>query len=155
VTPDGNQFIFESSTNGAYQTNLAAPVFFTSNQWCQLVLTYTPTNSLLYYNAQLVMSGLGPVYYPNLTERSAGFRVGSDVNGANQARGAFDDLATFNYPLAPGTITTNYQNAVILDSDGDGLSNLIENELGLNPYGYNSPNGLSTNNALIVFTPLK
>jgi len=53
------------------------------------------------------------------------------------------------------SIQTNYQAAVNLDSDGDGIPNIIENQLGLNQYGYNSPFGLSGANGLQVFTPLK
>ena len=152
---NGTQLTFASSTNGFGGIHLMSPVSLTSNLWYQMVLTYTPTNSLLYLNGQVVTNGFGSIYYPNAAERTNGFRIGSDSTGNNQARGAFDDLETFNYPLAAGDIQTNYQAAVLLDSDGDGIGNILENELGLNPYGYNSPNGLANGNSLVVFTPLK
>ena len=66
-----------------------------------------------------------------------------------------DELETFNYPLAAGDILSNYQAAIALDNDADGISNILENQLGLNPYGYNSVFGLNSGNALQVFTPLK
>jgi hypothetical protein len=114
-----------------------------------------PTNSWLYLDGQLATNGVGSIYYPNATERANGFRIGSDSSGGNQARGVFDELETFNYPLDAGTIQTNYQTAVNLDSNGDGLSNILENQLGLNPYGCNISYGLSSTNGLQVFTPLK
>ncbi len=104
VSPDGSQLSFGSSTNGAGGVNLSANIAWVSNQWHQIVLTYTSSNSLLYLDGQLAASGAGSIYFPNLTERSRGFRIGSDQNGASQARGAFDDLQTFNYPLAPQAI---------------------------------------------------
>lgn len=155
LSSDGNQVSFGSSTNGSGRINLAASTALTSNQWNQFVLTYTATNSVLYLNGTAVTNGLGTAYYPKLTERSFGFRVGSDVNGGNQAKGTFDNLETFNYPLDAGTVQTNYLAGWNLDSDGDGLSNILENQLGLNPYSYNSFYGLTSTNPLQVFTPLK
>ena len=35
-----------------------------------------------------------------------GFRIGSDQDGNNRAGGAFDELATFDYPLAPANTAT-------------------------------------------------
>jgi hypothetical protein len=154
LTSDGNQVVFASATNGVGQTNLAAPLSLTAGQWCQFALTFTPTNSLLYFNGQVLTNGLGPVYYPNPTQRSTGFRIGSDAYGWNQGRGIYDDLATFNYPLTSVTISNNYQAAITLDSSGDGLSNIQANELGLNPYVYSSVYGLNSTNSLQVFTPL-
>ena len=152
---NGTQLTFASSTNGFGGIHLTSSVSLTSNLWYQMALTYTPTKSLLYLNGQVITNGLGSINYPNEAERANGFRIGSDSTGNNQARGAFDDLETFDYPLAAGDIETNYQAAINLDSDGDGISNIIENELGLNPYGYNCPNGLNAANGLQVFTPLK
>jgi hypothetical protein len=152
---NGTQIVFASSTNGSGGINLTAPVSLTSNQWCQIVLTYTPTNSLLYLNSQVITNGAGSVCFPNLTERAGGFRLGSDQAGTNQARGTFENLETFNYPLSAADVSSNYQAAMNLDSDGDGLSNLLEVMMGTNPYGVNSSYGLSSTNGLQVFTPLK
>jgi hypothetical protein len=137
-SPDGTQLLFGSSTNGAGTTNLVASISWESNQWHQVVLTYTPMNSLLYLDGQLATNGLGSIYYPNLTERANGFRIGSDQFGSNQAKGAFDELETFNYPLAASDVQSNYQAAITLDSDGDGWSNIVENEFGTNPYSSSS-----------------
>jgi hypothetical protein len=42
--------------------------------------------------------GLGVSYYPAAAERANGFRIGSDKDGNQQARGQFDELETFNLP---------------------------------------------------------
>ena len=111
---------------------------------------------MLYLDGAMVeTNGLAVTNYPGRAVRFGGFRMGSDMNGAQQAIGTFDELETFNYPLESAAILTNYQAAVNLDSDGDGLCNLLANQLGLNPYATNSIYGLNATNALQVFTPLK
>ena len=147
---------FGSSTNGNSALNCSVPISWVSNSWYQVVLTYTPTNSALYINGQLATNGTGVAYFPNSNERSAsGFRIGSDSSGYSQARGIFDELETFGYPLEAGLIQANYQSCANLDSDGDGLSNLLESILGTSPYNYDSPNGLTAGNGVQVFTPLR
>ena len=66
-------------------TNLTASVNLASNQWYQIVLAYSPSNSTLYLDGQpIATNGLGVTYYPNRTERANGFTIGSDANGTNQ-----------------------------------------------------------------------
>ena len=146
-TPDGNHVVFGSSTNGAGGVNLSAGIAWTSNQWHQVVLAYSPTNSSLYVDGQLAANGAASSTYPNLAERSQGFRIGSDQNGANQARGAFDELETFNYPLVAAVIATNYQNRLNWSSSGSGLPNLWQwNNFGyegVDPTGNPAGDGLS------------
>jgi len=92
-----------------------------SNQWHQVVLNYNSTNSSLYIDGQaMVTNGAGVTCYPGSAIRAIGFRIGSDASGNSQARGAFDELNTFNYRLD-------------VDDDGDGLSNLQEYQLGTDP----------------------
>lgn len=129
---DGDQLMFGSSTNGFGGTNLTASISWTSSQWHQIVLTYTPTNSTLYVDGAEAASGTGSIYYPNYSERSAGFRIGSDVNGMNQARGSFDELETFNYPLDAASISANYE-ALSQYTGGLGSINYIGYLEGRNP----------------------
>ena len=44
---------------------------------------------------------------PAAGELTNGFRIGSDSDGNNQAGGAFDELATFDYPLAAADAYTH------------------------------------------------
>ncbi len=131
----GTNINFISQTNnGLGATNLTASISWQSNEWHQLVLTYTPTNSLLYIDGQLATNGSGVTNFPNATVRVAdGFSIGSDRNGNLQAKGAFDELETFNYPLSSSVIATNYQTIISRDSDGDGMPDVWESQYGLNP----------------------
>jgi len=110
--PDGTQLAFGSSTNGAGTINPSAPISWTAKRWHQIVLTYSPTNSSLYLDGNLEADVTGTNYFPNLTERTNGFRIGSDANGGNQAAGVFEELETFNYQLNTTDIASDYANAI-------------------------------------------
>ena len=87
----------------------------TSNDWHQLVLTYGPGNSAIFIDGQAVeTNGMGVGYYPDATALNNGFYIGSDNAGNNQARGQFDELETFNYPLSEAWVESNYTNYPVL-----------------------------------------
>jgi hypothetical protein len=52
--------------------------------------------------------------------------IGSGYGGSAQAKGWVDEVETFNYPLSPDDILANYNAALALDSDHDGLTNFEE-----------------------------
>ena len=106
-SPDGTRLMFGTSTNGGGMTNLIANCSWAAGQWCQIALTYSATDSELYVNGQMLASGAGVAYFPNDDEMTNGFRIGSDQNGNNQAGGCFDELESFNYPLAPANAFTH------------------------------------------------
>jgi len=106
LSPDGTQLLFGTSTNGGGMTNLTASISWYSNEWYQIVLTCSPARSALYVDGQLLANGAGVSYFPNAGELTTGFRIGSDQDGNNQAAGAFDELETFNYPLAAANTAT-------------------------------------------------
>jgi alpha-tubulin suppressor-like RCC1 family protein len=137
VSADGNSLSFVTQTNGATATNLIAPVSFQSNQWYQVALAYTPSNSALYINAAPVgANGAGVTLYPDaLTRAVNGFNIGSDRNGSDQARGRFDTMETFNYPLTASEISQRP------DTDGDGLPDGWETQYGLDPNSSTGNNG--------------
>jgi hypothetical protein len=133
LSADGTALSFISQTNGAGVTNLSASVNWTSNDWHQVILTYGAENSTLYLDGQpIATNGLGVSYYPAAAERANGFRIGSDKDGNQQARGQFDELETFNYPLASDAVLAGYD-AANSDWDGDGLTNAQEAALGTDP----------------------
>jgi hypothetical protein len=149
-------FATQTNSPATLTTNLSVPISWSSNVWHQIVLTYDATNSMLYLDGQAVSTnGLGVTRYPAQAVRVLGFTVGSSASGTNQVRGVIDELETFNYPMDAASIYANYEWATTLDSDGNGLSNILENEYGWNPYQYTSQNGLSTGVPMQVFTPLK
>ena len=100
LSPDGTQLFFATSTNGAGDVNLSADISWTSNTWYQITLAYSPTGSTLFVDGKLAAAGDGVVDCLNADELANGFRIGSDENGNNQARGAFDELETFASPLS-------------------------------------------------------
>ena len=109
LNPAGTQLSFVTATNGQTQTNFNAAIAWSSEEWHQVALTYNATNSALYIDGQAVVAnGLGVTRIPSATVRSNGFRIGSDLNGANQAKGRFDDLETFNYVQDVSTIANVY-----------------------------------------------
>src|SRR5207248_10724057 len=84
---NGNRLSFITQTNGTGFTNLVASINWTSNIWHQVALTYGPSNSLLYIDGHAVTNGSAVRYWPSPAEQAAGFSVGSDTTGNNQARG--------------------------------------------------------------------
>jgi len=111
LSPDGTIVYFAGQTNnGSQGTYLSAPVHFVSNNWYNLVLTYGPTNCAFYTNGVLLTNGTGVAYYPSAAVQSNGFSIGSSVsNVVSQARGLFDDVATYNYQVDPGTISGDFE----------------------------------------------
>ena len=105
LNPEGTQLMFATSTNGSSMTNLTATVSWISNKWYQIALTYSPTNSALFVDGQLLTNGAGIAFLPNADGLAGGFRIGSDENGNNQAGGTFDELETFASPLNGGIAT--------------------------------------------------
>lgn len=99
LNTNGTQLRFVTQTNSSAVTNLTATINWSSNQWHQIVLTYSATNSTLYLDGQpAVTNGAGVSAFPSLAVRANGFGIGSDWSGSQQARGVFEDLKTFNYP---------------------------------------------------------
>jgi len=105
----GANIYFASQTNGASQTHLSAPIAWTTNRWHLIALTYSPTNSALYLDGQLVTNGLPVTYLPNTNVLADGFFIGSDSTGIEQARGMFDDFSTYNFQLDAASISSIFQ----------------------------------------------
>lgn len=102
----GTQLRFVTQTNGTGRTNLTGTISWNSEEWHQIAITYSASNSALYVDGQAVnTNGLGVLHYPGPTVRSQGFSVGSDKNGNRQAKGRFDDLETYNYVQSRQTIS--------------------------------------------------
>ena len=141
---------FYSQSNGVSEEYFAVPFQFTSNVWCQLTLTYTPTNIAFYTNGLLAATcidngsqglpsappwygndfGAGVYNYPPETVRSNGFSIGcSDTHRTIDAE--FDELQTYNYALTAKQVAQGFPGFngaanVMQDSDYDGRSDLLE-----------------------------
>ena len=107
--PEGANLYFSAQTNdGAQATYLSVPIAWNSNDWHCVALVYNPTNTALYLDGALVTNGPGVTVFPGLDVLTNGFWIGSDSNGLCQARGSFDDLHTYNFPLSDSTIYLDY-----------------------------------------------
>lgn len=126
---EGTELLFSTQGGGNETNHVTASVSISSNTWRQVVLTYTPTNSILYLDGVEVANGPGVTFYPDATVRASdGINVGSDRDGTQQAKGMIDELETFNYPLDASTIYADYESVAGRDTDGDGVSDIKENE---------------------------
>jgi len=126
VNPEGSVLqLLTTSSSGTVTINLQTSISWRSNQWYQLAVTYSPASSALYLDGQLVATGSGMIGL-GAQVFDGEFTIGSDTNGALLARGQFDDLETFSCPKSGDEIRADYLAAYALDSDGDGLPNLID-----------------------------
>jgi Concanavalin A-like lectin/glucanases superfamily/Bacterial TSP3 repeat len=108
LDPGASNLYFGAQTNsgnGAMSTYLSAPVAWNTNEWHFVGLTYSATNSALYLDGVLMTNGLPVTVYPGLNVLTNGFYIGSDNTGVLQARGMFDEIETFNYPLDATTVS--------------------------------------------------
>jgi hypothetical protein len=137
INADGNSIVFQTQSNGIGQVNLSASVSFGSNEWHQLALTYSSSNCAFYIDSICVASsGVGVGLYPEALVRALdGFCIGGSRTGAEQARGLFDDLETFNYPLSASELSQRP------DSDNDGLPDGWELLYSFDPYDPGGDNG--------------
>jgi hypothetical protein len=137
---EGTELSFGTQGGGVETNHFTAAIEFASNVWHQIVITHTATNSILYLDGQAVTNGPGVVNFPNATVRAAdGLRLGTDVTGNQQAKGMFEELETFNYPLSAYDIKQNFDAVAGRDTDGDGVSDIQEHENGTDPNVSNLP----------------
>ena len=126
VNANGTQINFSSQGNATGSPLLTVPINWRAGDWHQLALTYCPSASGLYVDGQPVTSGgVGAQSFPGPAVRAAGFRIGTDQSGNNQARGQFDELETFNYYLLRADIASDYETALTLPPTGCAPSGLV------------------------------
>lgn len=110
LDPEGANIYFGAQTNdGTGISYLSAPIDWDiTNRWHYIVLTYCSTNTSLYLDGELATTGSGMSIWPSTSVLSNGFILGSDSTGLAQARGMFDDLATYNHALAASSINGEF-----------------------------------------------
>jgi hypothetical protein len=112
VDSGGNNLYFSAQTNDLSSnltTYVSAPISWTTNYFHFIALTYSATNTTLYFDGVLATNGPGVTVYPGPDVLTNGFCIGSDTNGIYQAHGLFDLVATYNYPLNSNDVWLNYQ----------------------------------------------
>lgn len=103
----GTNIYFMAQTNsgdGVTENYLTAPIDWATNEWHNLVLTYSATNTELYLDGELAASGAGVTVFPGPEVLTNGFGIGSDPDGWAQARGVFDDIYTYDFPWDSNTV---------------------------------------------------
>jgi hypothetical protein len=108
----GNNLYFSAQTNDLSSnvtTYVSAPISWTTNYFHFIALTYSATNTTLYFDGTSVASGPGVTVYPGPDVLTNGFCIGSDRGGVYQAHGLFDLVATYNYPMNSNDVWLNYQ----------------------------------------------
>ena len=124
ATGDGTQLYFEARTNGVGFTNLTCDISWQSGTWHQIVLTYGGGGCNLYVDGNYESYGSYGECWPSRAARAAyGFSLGSSRDGTHQARGQFEELEAFNYPLAADDISSEY--AVLIDPRGSDVSAML------------------------------
>jgi hypothetical protein len=116
-----------TTSNSITETKLtSAPLPFDSGHWMQIVLNYGPTGTSLYTNGMLAATGSPVTHWPDLADRNLGMVIGNNTAYDNSINGQFDEMETFNYQLAPSNILGNFQIVQAVDSDLDGIPDLLE-----------------------------
>ncbi len=107
----GTNLYFSAQTNssdGTTVTYLSAPIDWATNEWHNIALTYSATNTALYLDGQLAASGAGLSVFPGPEVQTNGFWIGSASDGLGQARCILDDIYTYDFPLADGDVSALY-----------------------------------------------
>jgi len=116
-------------------TSASGSVNWTANGWHQFVVTYSQSaNDVAIWVDGVQISAPATAGVHEVQAGVSSFTIGNGAGGGNPAVGIFDELETFNHVLGSIEITSNYGDAVNLDSDGDGWTNFYEIQMGTDPY---------------------
>ena len=111
----GQNLYFSAQTNDLssnFTNYITVPISWTTNYFHFVALTYSPTNTALYFDGVLATNGPGVSIFPGPDVLADGFCIGSDYSGEWQAHGLFNTVATYNVPLDASTIQQAYSSQV-------------------------------------------
>jgi hypothetical protein len=97
VSDDGSAIYFSGVGKGGATDFLKVPIEFQAGEWWAVTVCYSPSNSALWLNDQLVAEGEGAAAPTASDSASFGLVIGSDLGAANPAEAQFDDLTVFDY----------------------------------------------------------
>jgi hypothetical protein len=122
IDPPASNVLFLTASNGARQVVFSYPIGMDAGEWWNIDLTWSETNTCLYLNGQLATNAGPVVYRPSYSEcLEYGLFVGSlGTNGQGQAMGQFQNLVSYDYPLAAQDVALEYArgSAAILKAAG-------------------------------------
>jgi hypothetical protein len=97
ASEDGSAMYFSGVGKGGATDFLKVPIAFEAGEWWAVTVCYSPSNSALWLNDQLVAEGEGVAAATSADAASFGLVIGSDIGAANPAEAQFEDLAVFDY----------------------------------------------------------
>ncbi len=99
INASGNEIRFVSQAGGKEKKHVVAPIDWEANRWHKILVTYTPTFTAIEVDDErLPNAGNGMTVVPSKSVReSDGLTIGSARDGTKPAKGAFEELETFNY----------------------------------------------------------
>ncbi len=123
----GDEIQFVTQSNHLGKETVATSDYgpLPTGKWTQIVLTYSPSNSAIYVNGNQTV-GSGNTNYPSLANRQLGLILGNNAALSSPINGQIDELETFNYQLAAADIASNFWAVTNVDSDLDGIPDLLE-----------------------------
>ncbi|HNW08043.1 MAG TPA: hypothetical protein PK202_13930 [Verrucomicrobiota bacterium] len=95
ITPDGNELHVVCETETGPVSCLSTLINWEAGSWHMLAVGYTPTNSALIVDGQVVATGNGLPSLPLEAMPHTTLVIGSDLAGRNTAKGQFELLSTF------------------------------------------------------------
>ncbi len=95
ITSDGNELHVVCETEAGPSSCLSALINWEAGSWHMLAVGYTPTNSALIVDGQVVATGSGLASLPPEAAPCTTLVVGSGLTGRNTAKGQFEQLSTF------------------------------------------------------------
>lgn len=105
IDPKGDLLWIGAQDGSTNSFSYAGHVSLRSNQWYQVVVSYSPTFTRMWLDGKSIASvAKGPIFPPPPAARAKGLALGSDLNNAQQARGCIDEVETFNYPLGAADV---------------------------------------------------
>lgn len=105
----GQSILFAGQGNGSNVTYLSAPISWTKDQFHFIGLAYSPSNSVLCIDGDLVTNGIGVTCPLTQNALSGGLYIGSDNSGFSQACGTFDDITTYDAPFKAEFVNSTFQ----------------------------------------------
>jgi len=107
VSPDGSTVYWSGQGAGGPVDILSAEVAWPAGEWRLLALTYTPTNTALFLDAELAATGGGLPALPTNAVPLTALVIGSKLDGTQTAEGQFEEFGT-SARLAPAASLLAY-----------------------------------------------
>jgi len=124
---DASTVGFITGSNGVSTTHFWVSCNLSSSNWTQFVLTYGTNSVALYTNGVLAYSNTPSTnYWPRLAYRQLGMVIGNNTAYSASINGQFEEMETFNYQLPASEISSNFQIVASVDTDLDGIPDLLE-----------------------------